>query len=408
MSSLKIAMVSPYFYPVIGGIETYVLELSRELINMGHEIFVLTSNKTMNGKYDVFPKYEEKEDIKIFRFRVFPLTRGVEFWFGFIEKLLEIKPDIVHAHKIGFSMNDICAYLCEKKNIPSVATTHGVPYISNVHEEPFLRDVYLKSIPQRTVKLFDEIIALSVIEMPWLRKAGVPSERIHIIPGGVSRRIFKAEFNSEEFKEKYGIDSQMVLYLGRLTEKKGIDHLIHAAPPLLKDFPNLKIVISGPDCGMMKKLKELACKLKVERNIIFTGPLSEEAKYAAIASSKVLVLPSSFEAQGLVLLEAQALGIPVIATRQGGVPYFIKDGENGLLIEYGKPDQIAEALKKILNDEDLARRLGEDGRRSAKEYTWDRIAEMILSVYEDAITCKREKATLYLEEFPLPPVKFPI
>jgi len=125
--------------------------------------------------------------------------------------------------------------------------------------------------------------------------------------------------------------------------------------------------------------------LGIERNIVFTGPLSEGEKYAAIASSEALVLPSSFEAQGLVLLEAQILGKPVVATRQGGIPYFIKNGENGILIEYGKPDQIAEALRSILTDEAFARRLGENGRRMAKEYTWDRIAEEILSVYEDAL-----------------------
>jgi glycosyltransferase involved in cell wall biosynthesis len=385
---LRIAMVSPYFHPVIGGIETYVLELSRELINRGHEVFVLTSNKTMNGEYNVFPKYEEAGDVKIFRFTACPITRGVEFWLGFTERLLEIGPDIVHAHKIGFSMNDICACVCKIKGIPSVATTHGVPYISSVHKEPLLREAYLRSVPGRTVKLFDRIMAISAIEMPWLLRSGIPNERIRIIPGGVSRRVFEESFSPEEFKEKYGIDSEMILYLGRLADKKGLDHLIRATSLLIEEFKDLKIVIAGPDCGMMPRLKRLAHELKVEENTIFTGPLSERDKYSAIAASEALILPSSFEAQGLVLMEAQALGTPVIATRQGGIPYFIKDGENGLLIEYGKPSQIAEALKKILDDESLARRLGETGRSIAKEYTWDRIAERILSVYEEALAPK--------------------
>jgi len=382
-------MLSPYFYPVIGGVETYVLELSRELVSKGHEVFVFTSNKTMNGKYNVFPEYEENEGIKIIRFTVYPLTRGVEFWFNFIEKLLEIKPDIVHGHKIGFSMNDVCAYVCKRKRIPSVATTHGVPFISDVHKEPFLRNIYLKSIPRRTVKFFDQIIALSIVELPWLHSSGIPDEKIHIIPGGVSRRIFEEKFFPEEFREKYGIESEMILYLGRLDEKKGIDHLIRAAPLLIDEFPDLKIVIAGPDCGVMGKLKKIAHESRVEKNIIFTGPLSEKDKYNAIASSEALILPSSFEAQGLVLLEAQALGIPVVATKQGGIPYFIKDGENGILIEYGKPRQIASALRKILKDKGLARKLGETGKCFAKEFTWDRIAERILSVYEDAPTSNK-------------------
>jgi len=378
-------MVSPYFYPVIGGVETYVFELSRELIRRGHEVFVLTSNKTMSSEYNVFSNYEEKEGVKILRFRVCPFTRGVEFWFGFVEKLMEIRPDILHGHKIGFSMNDICAYICKKKEIPSVATTHGVPYISSVHKEPILRDIYLKSVPGRTVKFFDRIIALSAIELPWLHRSGFPAEKIHIIPGGVPRWIFETKINPGYFKEKYGIESEIILYLGRLADKKGIDHLIRAAPLLLKEFSNLRIVIAGPDCGILSRLKELSSKLKIEKNIIFTGALSEKDKYAAIASSEALILPSSFEAQGLVLLEAQALGKPVVATRQGGIPYFIKDDVNGILIEYGKPAQIAGALKKILGDKSLARRLGEAGRNMAKKFTWDRIAERIFSIYEDAV-----------------------
>ena len=385
---MKIAMVSPYFRPVLGGIETHVLELSRELTNMGHEVYVLTSNKTMNGEYNVFPRFEEAEDVKILRFTVCPITQGVEFWFGFVEKLLEIEPDIVHAHKIGFSMSDICACICTIKEIPSVATTHGVPFISTVHKEPLMREAYLRSVPARTVRLFSRIVAISAIEIPWLLGSGVPGERVHAIPGGVPRRVFEERFSPEEFKERYGINSEMILYLGRLAEKKGLDHLIRAASLLIGEFRDLKIVIAGPDCGMMTRLKRLAHELKVEENTVFTGPLSEKEKYSAIAASKALVLPSSFEVQGLVLMEAQALGTPVIATRQGGVPYFIKDGENGLLIEYGKPSQIAEALRKILEDESLARRLGDAGRNIAKDYTWDRIAEGIFSVYEEALSSR--------------------
>ena len=380
---MRIAMVSPYFHPVIGGIETYVLELSREFVNKDHEVYVFTSNKTMDGKYDVFPWQEEINGINIFRFKVLPFTKGVEFWLKFSDTLLKAKPDIVHCHKIGFSMSDMCPIICKANRIPSIATTHGVPYISSVHREPPLRDLYLKTVPGRTVRLFDHIVAISEIELPWLHKSGVSDEKIHVIPGGVSRRIFNGNFSERDFREKYDVESRMILYLGRLADKKGIEHLIYAAPLLLRDFPDLKIVIAGPDCGMMGRLMNLTHKLGVERSVIFTGPLPEEYKYAALASSEALILPSSFEAQGLVLMEAQALGIPVIATKQGGVPYFIRDGVNGILIDYGRPDQIVKAVKTILEDRDLARRMGENGRRLAEKHTWDSIANKMLTIYED-------------------------
>jgi len=142
---------------------------------------------------------------------------------------------------------------------------------------------------------------------------------------------------------------------------------------------------------MMGRLMNLTHRLGVERSVIFTGPLPEEYKYAALASSEALILPSSFEAQGLVLMEAQALGIPVIATRQGGVPYFIRDGENGILIDYGRPDQIVKAVKTILEDRDLARRMGENGRRLAEKHTWDSIANKMLAIYEDMTEASAKK-----------------
>jgi len=136
---------------------------------------------------------------------------------------------------------------------------------------------------------------------------------------------------------------------------------------------------------MKGRLMNLTYRLGVERSVIFTGPLPEKYKYAALASSEALILPSSFEAQGLVLMEAQALGIPVIATKQGGVPYFIRDGVNGILIDYGRPDQIVKAVKIILEDRDFARRMGENGRRLAEKHTWDSIANKTLAIYEDLV-----------------------
>jgi len=96
----------------------------------------------------------------------------------------------------------------------------------------------------------------------------------------------------------------------------------------------------------------------------------------------MLVLPSKKEAQGIVLLEAQAMGKPVIATRQGGIPYFIKDGENGILIDYGRPDQIANAVEKLLFDRDFREKIGKEGKETARMFTWDVITRKILDVYE--------------------------
>lgn len=133
---------------------------------------------------------------------------------------------------------------------------------------------------------------------------------------------------------------------------------------------------------MRNILAELVKRLRLENDIVFTGKLSEEEKLQAIAASEILVLPSRKEAQGIVLLEAQALGKPVIATRQGGIPYFIEDRENGLLVDYGKPEQIANAVSALLCDTNLRKKIERKAKETARRLTWDIISQKILDCYQ--------------------------
>ena len=138
-------------------------------------------------------------------------------------------------------------------------------------------------------------------------------------------------------------------------------------------------------------LIELSQRLRLDKDVIFTGELSEQDKLQAIACSDMLVLSSKKEAQGIVILEAQAMGKPVIATRQGGIPYFIKDGENGILVDYGRPDQIANAVGKLLSDREFREKIGKKGTKTARMFTWDVITQRILDVYELVIEDYRNR-----------------
>jgi len=179
----------------------------------------------------------------------------------------------------------------------------------------------------------------------------------------------------------YHSQRSIILYLGRLVEKKGIEYLLRAAPSILKKR-KAKILIVGPDGGKKKMLMELSQGLRLEKDVVFTGELSEEDKLKAIATCDMLVLPSKKEGQGIVLLEAQAMGKPIIATRQGGIPYFIKDGENGILVDYGRPDQIVSAVEQLLSDTEFRQRISRKGKETARMFTWDMITQKILDIYE--------------------------
>jgi len=277
------------------------------------------------------------------------------------------------------------------KKIPSIVTTHGALGIGDsAHKEDIRRKIWASIVTRQTSRFFNRIIVISPAEKPYVLKAVRP-EKICIIPNGVPAEIFDNNIDPVSFRKKYGLeDSPVILYLGRLIGKKGVEHLLMAASSILKKY-RVKILIAGPDGGKKKMLIELSQKLCLDKDVIFTGELSEQDKLQAIACSDMLVLPSKKEAQGIVLLEAQAMEKPVIATRQGGIPYFIEDGENGILIDYGRPDQIADAVEKLLLDRDFRERIGKEGKETARMFTWDVITQKILDIYELVIEDYRNR-----------------
>jgi len=379
---MKICMLPCYFYPVIGGAETHVFHLSKNLVERGHEVFVLTSDCTPTNNYHPLVNREEVNGIYIRRFKTFNFGAGLRIWRGLVREILQLRPDIIHVHSIGFPHSDVCALLGKMKGIPSIVTTHGALGIGDsAHKENIRRRVWASIVTRQTLRFFERVIVISPAEKPYVLKA-VRAEKICIIPNGVPAEIFDNNIDPVSFKERYGLEGiPVILCLGRLIGKKGVEHLLMAAPLVLKKY-RVKIIIAGPDGGKKKMLMELSQRLRLDKDVIFTGELSEQDKLKAIACSDMLILPSKKEAQGIVLLEAQAMGKPVIATRQGGIPYFIKDGENGILIDYGRPEQIANAVEKLLFDRDFREKIGKEGKETARMFTWDVITQKILDVYE--------------------------
>jgi len=389
-------MLPCYFYPVIGGAETHVFHLSKNLVERGHEVFVLTSDCTPTNNYHPLANREEINGIHIQRFKTFHLGAGLRIWRGLAREILQLQPDIIHAHSIGFPHSDVCGLLARIKRIPSVATTHGALGIGDpAHKEDMRRMIWANIVTRWTLRFFDRIILISPAEKSWVLKAVHP-ERICVIPNGVPGEIFDNSIDPLPFRKKYGLEgTPVILYLGRLIGKKGVEHLLTAAPLILKKY-RVKILIVGPDGGKKKMLMELSGNLCLDKDVIFAGELSEEDKLQAIACSDMLILPSKKEAQGIVLLEAQAMGKPVIATRQGGIPYFIKDGQDGVLIDYGRPDQIAKAVEKLLSDREFREKIGKKGKETARMLKWDVITQKILDIYELIIEeCKDRSSKVY-------------
>lgn len=225
----------------------------------------------------------------------------------------------------------------------------------------------------------DRIIAVSPQCKQKLINLGVPEKKITIIPNGVDLKLF----DSIQVKK---VPNQ-VIYVGRLVDFKHVDWLIQAFPEVLKKVPDakLKIVGGGPERETLEKLVE---KLRLKACVTFTGLTpTYEAVTQHYKESEVFVLPSTVEGEAIVLKEAMAARLPLIGMNipGSGVLSLMRDGENGFLLEPGRPKLIAEKIVQLLRDKKLRERMGEAGRKFVEKFDWDVIADRTLEVYQGAI-----------------------
>jgi glycosyltransferase involved in cell wall biosynthesis len=177
----------------------------------------------------------------------------------------------------------------------------------------------------------------------------------------------------------------MVLFVGRLIPRKGVGYLIEAAKQVIKERKDTMFVLVGNGPMRLQLVSNIeAAGLK--RNFVFLGDVSEEDLPQIYRCADVFVLPSIQEGQGIVLLEAQASGKPVVAFNVSGIAEAVKNKETGLLFKPGSSDELAQGILKILSDNSLQEKMGKKGREFVlRELSWDISARKLLSVYREAI-----------------------
>jgi glycosyltransferase involved in cell wall biosynthesis len=295
--------------------------------------------------------------------------------------------DIIHIHELRTVLAVIVRYYANKYGIPYILQPRGsVPTIGKSKQKKLFDILFGRAIIRDATK----IIASSKIESDQYRDVfpKLKDEKIVHMPNGIDLETYQNLPQKGEFKKKYSInaDEKIILFLSRIHERKGADTLIEAFTKLKSEFENAKLVIAGPDEGYLDKLKLIVSKLNIESDVIFPGPLYEKDKLEAYVDAGVFVLPSKnrYESFGNVVLEACACGTPVIVTNNCGVSEWINN-EVGYVVEYDK-DQLRDAIFKILSDEGLRKRFGEEGKKLVmEEFGWDGIVRKIEGVYEDCI-----------------------
>jgi len=384
---MKIAIVNSFFRPWRGGAETYVYNLAKQLQRRGHNITVLCGSPPLK------PGKQFLDGVVINRLRVAGRIYGTPIIPALPFELASVGADIIHAGFPSPLSAALASAVSRHRKIPAVLTWHNdLPLLghtfSNILTLANNRLVQPLYLPQ-----FKSIIATSDIyakKSPILR---AQKDRVVVIPHGVDTEEFNPKVSGEEVRSRLNVrEGGVVLFVGALTrwhKYKGLDILMEAFLLLRNQGRQDKLLVVGGG-DIATEYYQLAEQLGIRDGVIFAGevPDGELPKY--YASSDLLVLPSKDDCEGfgLVILEANATGKPAIGTTVGGVPSVIRDGYNGLLVPPNNPTILAQSIRRALEDEDLLRQMGKNGRAFAEHHDWSILAEQTEKLYERALAAQ--------------------
>jgi D-inositol-3-phosphate glycosyltransferase len=284
----------------------------------------------------------------------------------------------------------------------SLAGAWGAPHLAMFHT---LAEVKLRAraserepaerieAERRLVHAVDRIVAATQHERQLLRQIyRVPLERIAVVPLGVDLAQF-APRDRAAARAAIGVseEERVLLAVGRIEPLKGFDILVRALGDMtVRDRVTL-LIIGGDEraASEFARLEAAAREVGVEARVRFVGAVPHERLADYYNAADVVVVPSFYESFGLVALEAMASGVPVVASRVGGLTTTIADGRTGYLIPWRCPEPFAEKIDLLLGNEPLRRSLGAAARESMRPYAWSEVAATLLAVYERELALRR-------------------
>ena len=375
MKKPKICIVTHSFYPTLGGAETNMYNTALELIKLGYDVEVLTSDMDRDNR--ILKKEEEIDGIKIKRFKsIAKIGFGGVIFPGIFKEVKKSDADIFHVHVYRHFYNLI--FLFTKK--PTFLTPHWPIYRGQRKKYvQLIVDLIDFFLGRFIFKHFSKVCVVTELESPWVESFGVKKENIVLTPNCLPEYYFKS-YNGKNFRRKYNLKANelVVISVSRLHQSKGIDQLVNVA----KFFPGLKFIILGKDGGYKKELESLIKNLGL-KNVILGGELSEKEKLEAYAGADIFCSPSHYEAFCISILEAMSQGCAVITSNQGGMPWVV--GNNGLIFEDNNLEDFRKKLETLINNRKLLNKFKKLGKVKAKKFTWDRVAKTLDKEYKKLI-----------------------
>jgi len=385
MQPLKILFVTPQYPPAIGGTEQHVARWAEELVRRGHQAHVFTTRSTHQPTWrGSLPGYEERGGVRVWRFRQWergPRTLRLMNWgySGFSRTgqrryeagiwLAEgpVAPGlfavlfVVSRHYdviVSMSTSTLSSFVTCLASQFTRAVWANVPQLHLDQLLPRMMAGRQYLLSSASLLLPESGIEASVLQTRF----GIPGSRIQVIPPIVPMPSETATQTASRAQLGLPADAFIVAFLARQVAYKGFHQTIEAISRLLKEFPNLMLVSAGPG-DTTENLPDATRSESFRMRWRNLGTVDEETKWRLLSACDVLCMPSTGEAFGIVYAEAWLCGRPVIGANSGAVPGVITHGVDGFVVEPGDVEGLAGYLARLQQNPDLARKMGQAGRR---------------------------------------------
>ena len=415
---MKIAICSDTYYPMTNGVAVFTTNLAKGLKKRGHEVIVISPSFTGKKhthtdpetgvinhyltakRFHLYPDQIHKipEKKEVLGVKMPRLTYKNGLWLSTrprreIKKILrDFKPDVIHLQTAGPVGLGVMNYV-KKTDTPLVSTGHSYPdnftsqfkLLKHIKRpvdtavrhylNSFLKNAEYATMP--TEMAIEELI-------PENRKRfKVPVEALS---NGVDLSTFKPGEPSKKILEKYHLekDRPRVLYIGRIDPEKSIENVIKAFSKVLSKIPEAEFILIG-DGADKSRLEKLTENLEITGDVHFLGRILPPDLYELYRTGSVFATASETETQGIVLIEAAATGLPLVAVDAGAVKEICRNNENGFLCQPDDIDKIASSLVKILSNKDLQKKMSEASLKIAKTHDLNRTLERFEEIYKSVI-----------------------
>lgn len=386
----NILHVIPYMHPSAGGPPVVVENFVREANELGHRSRILSTPGYCDGDERELLKRLEQLAPTTFLSPLETLPGVGRARSGATETWVR-EADIVHVHTLWSPLNVSARHACARLGRPYVLMPHGMldPYSLSV--KALRKSIYLHMFEKQNITCAARIIYTTPEEERLAKLAGLPLPVGELVPlGANASTASKSQLHTlfvAQFPEVAG--KRVLLFLGRVHPKKGLDRILRCIHSLRETVPNLLLVVAGDgDAGYVGEVRRTVGELSLEGNVLFAGRLHGDLKWASFATAELFLLPSRQENFAITVAEAMQMGVPVIVTDKVNTWPYVEEAGAGLVVDERAVDtMLPRAVADILGNDAARARMGAQGASYARErLTWQRAIREMLACYDRVIS----------------------